>query len=210
MNNFKKIVFIIIAGVFVFAFGGSYIINTIKKSNPRVLNSAESITLSSGTYTVGKDVKPGFYDIESLNGKIHFSAYVLNKGDKVLNNELYDQSKINVEGKGKVKLSPSKVNAIHLNKGKYAIIHSGYYIVGKQIPKGSYTLSYSTKDKDNIDEKIFVQKLKELRGNPLNVYLFKHKNRYKINLENGNVIQVIKTLKDDQMDIIINLTPDKS
>jgi hypothetical protein len=207
MSKFKILIFVALVAVFTSVIVVPFIFNSIKSANPTLVNSAKKVILHRGEYSVGKKVKPGFYDIEALSDNVTFNSIKLTKKDKLVAFEMFDKSQIKVKGAGNVKLSPAKFKSLKQNeRSEYVIEHSGYYIVGKQIPKGMYELKYHTKNGEKVTKAPFIQVLPKFRESPLSSFQLKENKIYNLNLgKNGNILQVNKTMFEENNEIIISL-----
>ncbi|MEW5552123.1 hypothetical protein ABGT22_19660 [Peribacillus frigoritolerans] len=213
MSKLKLVIFILLVVVFFVVIGPSFILNKIKNINPtnpvtKIVNPTKEYILSSGDYIVGKDIETGLYDVESLSDNIHFNSFAISKGQKLINQDLTNNSHVSIKskGKGRIKLSPAKYEKLPKVGNNYQIEHSGYYIIGKQIPSGKYIISYTIKNSSLKNKKPFIQVFTEFRGNPLKTYQFSKK-EYNLSLEDGNVLQVKKTFDKEEDNIIVRLTP---
>ncbi|MFL6978321.1 hypothetical protein R7M47_11860 [Bacillus inaquosorum] len=205
MNKFKTTVFIIIALVFVSYFGYSFVMSNIEKSNPMAVSKAKNYTLSEGEYKAGDDIKPGFYDIEALDDNMVYKSIKLTKNDKLVNQDIPDQSILIIEGKGNIKLSPAKSEKVAKQNDTYNIVHSGFYVVGKQIPAGKYEVSYITENNKKTTTKPFVQVLPEFRGTPKKSINLENDKSYSITLDKGNILEIKKTMFEEDNNIKIKL-----
>lgn len=178
-------------------------IKYIKNQDPELLNAAESVKLQSGEYTVGEDIKVGIYDMQVTKGSLSYFDTKLSKGDKLVGMELLDDNKIYFEGSGEIELTPAEFTPIKPSDGIYTIEHSGYYEVGKQIPAGEYSLTY-TPDKSS-SEKPFIQILPSYADDARAGMQFENQETYDINLAAGEILTVKKTKSEelDDMEILL-------
>ncbi|AIM15974.1 MULTISPECIES: hypothetical protein [Neobacillus] len=202
MNKFKCTIFIFIVVICSLIIAYPYItdlINSYKNIDP------EEMTIKSGEYIVGEDINQGIYDIEVISGKIKFMQRELSIKDKILGVKLNNGEHVEVEGKGRVKLSPANFEAIEMSKsGQYEINHSGFYKIGLQLPEREYILSYTGKTEK---EKPFVQILSSNNRDVLNTYDFQDKESYKVFLKKGDILEINKCLFFESDSIVINLKP---
>lgn len=127
-------------------------VQTVKK------NTAEKVTLGSGTYTVGKDIKPGRYVITSTNG----SGNLMSKGSGDINiilgqsedddagqvtsytTTLKKDEKIKIDGIQSTLFTPTP------SKRSYqTTLTAGKWVVGKDIKPGRYEIK-ATKGSGNL------------------------------------------------------------
>jgi hypothetical protein len=175
-------------------------------------NPAEEVTLSKGLYLVGDKIKPGFYDVFYESGKVSFNGIELSEGDVLLNEQIYSETEVEVEGKGKVRLEPSDFHALKPNdKGQIIINHSAEYVVGTDIPSGTYSFelkgtkqtnkpqvfvqilsSFNTKDSGRTYDFISFNKQQEVK---LSKGEFMEVNKLNKNNEEDNSFSLILTLK---------------
>lgn len=121
-------------------------------------NTAEKVTLGSGTYTVGKDIKPGRYVITSTNG----SGNLTSKGSGDINiilgqsedddagqvtsytTTLKKDEKIKIDGIQSTLFTPTP------SKRSYqTTLTAGKWVVGKDIKPGRYEIK-ATKGSGNL------------------------------------------------------------
>lgn len=205
MNSFKRSLFITLLVFFLIFMGYLLLVKKIKNDNPTFMNSAEEITLKQGEYIIGQDLKPGFYDIDSLSDNVSFMPVKLSKGDKIVGQKCEKGTHVYIKGKGTVKLSPAKYKSLAVdNRNEYTILHSGNYIIGKQIPAGKYKITYSNKNKEII-EKPFIQVLPGYGENPLKSIDFRKKDNDVINVQIGDIFEVHKSLTEEYDDVFIKL-----
>lgn len=106
-------------------------------------NPARTVVLSKqdGEYVVGKkgkDLQPGFYDVRVLNSdKANFAGWNLNEKDKLHAIHFSNNNKFGIF-EGQVELTPSTFQKLEKVDDYYTISHSGYYVVGAEIPVGKY------------------------------------------------------------------------
>ncbi|MBU8690440.1 hypothetical protein KM918_24370 [Priestia megaterium] len=210
MTKTKTTIFILIIVACIAIIGYPFVKNLIKNDDPLSSNTAEQVTLSKGDNIVGKDLQPGFYDVKASSTKLSFMGIELSENDTLLGQYFDNEEHVIIEGNGNVKLSPAKFNTLSSSKGgKYLIQHSGFYIVGKQIPQGDYKLSYFTKNKKTVDTKPFIQVLPKYGGNPLQTIQFEKKENYDITLKEGNILQVSKNLFEENNNIVVELKAER-
>ncbi|MED4941956.1 hypothetical protein ABER60_01420 [Heyndrickxia coagulans] len=167
-----------------------------------------SITLKQGNFTVGKDFSSGIYDIEVIEGSVHFSEISLHQGDKILGIKFYKEGKISIDGNGKVRLEKAKFSRLKKDKnGDYFIQHSGYYRVGKQLQEGKYRLSFVDHEKTH-NRKPFVQ-ITSSDGTIRQSYSFEKKNQrqIKLNLKNQEILEIHKGFSNEYQNYVILLHP---
>ncbi|MGX9161940.1 hypothetical protein [Priestia megaterium] len=144
MTNIKRGIFIVIVLVLAFLLVYSMFFSKIKldlKNRNTVDNPAKEITLSTGTYTAGKEIKPGYYDVSSTSGSIKYNNISVKKKESILNYPVQDNTSQDIEGHGKLKFTPSKFQQLHKDKSnKYTVDHTGFYLLGKELPPGRYEL----------------------------------------------------------------------
>ncbi|MBH0161830.1 hypothetical protein [Fictibacillus sp. 26RED30] len=207
MNNFKKVVFIALVVLFLCFLGTKYLLKIIKNDNPTFLNAAEEVTLTKGDYLIGKQVKAGFYDVISLSDDVSLMPVKLSKGDMIVGQRLENNAHAIVVGNGSVKLLPAEYVPLKMDaQNKYRIVHSGNYMVGKQILEGKYKISYKVRGKGKVKEKPFVQILPGYGKDQLDSFAFEKASTYKINLETGNILDVRKSLEEEYDSVVIELT----
>lgn len=161
---------------------------TLENRN-RTDNPAKEIILSQGDYKVGKDIKPGYYDIICIDGKISFSNIWMYKKEKLLNQPIEDNTLITIEGQGKLKFIPAKFSPVSKGHQSYIIQHSGYYLVGKDIPEGFYQFIMS---KNSGLEAIGIYLFSDLNSdNNSEIYeLTKAKRIQNVKLDKGNLLDI--------------------
>lgn len=143
MTKTKFVIFIALTVITLLLFLVPKGIQYLKSQNPELLNTAESIKLQAGEYTVGKDIKVGIYDMQVTKGSLSYYSTRLSKGDEIIGINLLDANKLYFEGSGEVELTPAEFNPIKPSANIFTIQHSGSYEVGKQIPAGKYSLTYT-------------------------------------------------------------------
>lgn len=175
----------------------------IKNQDPELLNAAENVKLQSGEYTVGEDIKVGIYDMQVTKGSLSYFDTKLSKGDKLVGMELLDDNKIYFEGSGEIELTPAEFTPIKPSDGIYTIEHSGSYEVGKQIPSGEYSLTYTADKKSS--EKPIIQISPSYADDARVDIQFENKDTYDIDLKSGEILTVKKTKSDelDDMEILL-------
>lgn len=199
MKSFKITVFLIIVFVSVAVIGYPYVQSWMGNH----MDKASEIALDRGVYTVGDEIKPGFYDIISQSDHIQFMQRELSKGDKVLGIKLHVDEKVSVQGEGVVQLVPASFDKIESTKGnEYVITHSGFYDIGKQLPEGEYQLSYSSET--DSKEQPLVQILAANRD-VLHSYYFEKEEQYTIYLKEENTLEVNKFLFTEARNVEIEL-----
>lgn len=153
------------------------------KNRNTVDNPAKEITLNTGTYMAGKDVKPGYYDITSISGSIVYNNISVNKGGSILNYPVQDNTSQDIQGNGKLKFKPSKFQQLRKDKSnEYIVDYTGFYLLGKELPPGRYeVLSHS----DNVQ--IFLYESDDMSTINKNLTLEKS-NKEEINLYKGNLM----------------------
>lgn len=173
MTKSKKIfgiiiIFALVVNVFL-KFSSMFSVNVSNRTVEK--NTAKKVVLSSGTYTVGKEISPGFYDISAVNESVTLQQWMLNKGDRILAVPFYKSNVVNVEGKGKAELIPAKFHKLKKESSQYALLYSGYYLVGSEIPQGIYSVylegasseisvtlfHYSADEQQTIDQLAWAQ-----------------------------------------------------
>ncbi|WNB92536.1 hypothetical protein [Bacillus sp. NEB1478] len=205
MNNFKRVLFISLAVLFIVFIGTPYLLKIIKNQNPALMNSAEQITLKRGDYIVKKDIEPGFYDITALTDNVSFMPFKLSKGDQILGLQLDKNTHVIIEGKGKVKLSPAKFETLKKPENEYVIDHSGNYLIGRQIPEGQYKISFNITSNKKIKEMPFIQLLPGYGKDPIKSLTFEKKSTQDIQLQTGNVLEVHKSMMEEYDHVVITL-----
>lgn len=175
----------------------------IKNQDPELLNAAESVKLQSGEYTVGEDIKVGIYDMQVTKGSLSYFDTKLSKGDKLVGMELLDDNKIYFEGSGEIELTPAEFTPIKSSDDIYSVEHSGSYEVGKQIPSGEYSLTYTADKKSS--EKPFIKISPSYADDARVDIQFENKDTYDIDLKSGEILTVRKTKSEelDDMDILL-------
>ncbi|MBM5597592.1 hypothetical protein D8Y16_10715 [Listeria seeligeri] len=203
MTKTKAGIFVALAVITLLFFLVPKGVKYIKNQDPELLNAAESVKLQSGEYTVGEDIKVGIYDMQVTKGSLSYFDTNLSKGDKLVGMELLDDNKIYFEGSGEIELTPAEFTPIKSSDGIYTIEHSGSYEVGKQIPAGEYSLTY-TADKKN-SEKPFIQISPSYADDARVDIQFENKDTYDIDLKSGEILTVKKTKSEelDDMDILL-------
>ncbi|EAF8893303.1 hypothetical protein A2G21_06875, partial [Listeria monocytogenes] len=119
----------------------------------------------------------------------------LSKGDEIIGINLLDANKLYFEGSGEVELTPAEFNPIKPSANIFTIQHSGSYEVGKQIPAGKYSLTY-TIDKSS-KKKPFIQILPSYTDDARIEIQFETKPAYNINLKTGEILTVSKTISEE-------------
>lgn len=209
MNREKRFVFWIIASIFLVTvgfFAASYWVNKWKENHPLSMPSAQIVRLDKGNYKVGEKIKNGFYDIK-VKGTVQFLSRRLSNGDQLLGIELYKNNQVIVSGSGSVSLYPAAFNKLKKNsRGEYVIVHSGFYIAGKQLPPGKYTLHCSTKKKEKKQVDILVQILPSFNENSTLSKSIKLSDTLSFVINKGNILQIDKALFDESNNVDILLT----
>lgn len=199
MNKFKIVIFISITLVTLIVIVSPY----LNYNSPKLV---ENKIFSKGEYIIGEDLAPGHYDVSAIKGNSEFIGRKLSAGDKLINMNYRNQEHLIVKGTGEVKLSPAKIKPLELNsKNNYLIKHSGNYSVGEHLNSGRYKLSYEVKNNKKNDEKSFIQILSKSDNEVLDSFSFLEKNEYIITLKESNVLNVNKTLIEENDNIIIKL-----
>ncbi|QTL52608.1 hypothetical protein [Priestia aryabhattai] len=186
MTNIKRILFIFIIFALMFIFAYNMFFSKLQldlKNRNTVDNPAKEITLNTGTYMAGKDVKPGYYDITSISGSIVYNNISVNKGGSILNYPVQDNTSQDIQGNGKLKFKPSKFQQLRKDKSnEYIVDYTGFYLLGKELPPGRYeVLSHS----DNVQ--IFLYESDDMSTINKNLTLEKS-NKEEINLYKGNLM----------------------
>lgn len=198
MNRFKLIIFSILIVVVVF----SLLFPTLRSNNMTIKDSE---VLTKGDYEIGKDLAPGAYDIEVLEGSVVFSGRELTQEDNLKGLNYTNQEHIIITGTGKVLLSKAKFASLtHNELGNYVIKHSGLYKIGEQIKSGEYIISYTVQNNQSIEEKPYIQILNESDHSAIES--FEVIDQYKVNLNESDLLQVNKTLFEENDDIIVILS----
>ncbi|KFZ42356.1 hypothetical protein CS060_07440 [Anoxybacillus flavithermus] len=164
----------------------------------------KQIVIQSGDYVVGRNMGEGIYDVIALNGQVKFMQMKMNEGDRWLAVRLRHGEHVYVEGDGKVRLQPSRFEKIEeRGDGIYQIKHSGFYVVGRQIPEGEYIITYLTK---NTEEKPFVQLLSSKRD-VIHTYDFQNRKDkyYKVVCKKGQILEVYKNLFAESKHVLVIL-----
>ncbi|MCM3225967.1 hypothetical protein [Terribacillus saccharophilus] len=203
MDKKKYAIFAIFALVFIVYFGYSYY-----KSNLSA-PEAEHVTLKEGNYTVGKDIQAGIYDINIKSGETEFRGQTVDKGDKLIGIELYSEETFDISGKVEIEFSPTSYTNVEENDDIYTINHSGNYIVGKQIPPGTYSIKFNNPDSVNLELAPFIQ-ISENIGTGIisSVELQKNKDEL-IEMKSDNVLFVSKSMNEEYNKVSVELTPVK-
>ncbi|WP_271006343.1 hypothetical protein [Listeria seeligeri] len=203
MTKTKVGIFIALAVITLLFFLVPKGVKYIKNQDPELLNAAESIKLQSGEYTVGEDIKVGIYDMQVTKGSLSYFDTKLSKGDKLVGMELLDDNKIYFEGSGEIELTPAEFTPIKSSDDIYSVEHSGSYKVGKQIPAGEYSLTYTADKKRS--EKPFIQISPSYADDARVDIQFENKDTYDIDLKSGEILTVKKTKSEelDAMDILL-------
>ncbi|HEM1908215.1 TPA: hypothetical protein U0097_003068, partial [Listeria monocytogenes] len=79
MTKTKFVIFIALTVITLLLFLVPKGIQYLKSQNPELLNTAESIKLQAGEYTVGKDIKVGIYDMQVTKGSLSYYSTRLSK-----------------------------------------------------------------------------------------------------------------------------------
>lgn len=195
MTKTKFVIFIALTVITLLLFLVPKGIQYLKSQNPELLNTAESIKLQAGEYTVGKDIKVGIYDMQVTKGSLSYYSTRLSKGDEIIGINLLDANKLYFEGSGEVELTPAEFNPIKPSANIFTIQHSGSYEVGKQIPAGKYSLTY-TIDKSS-KKKPSIQILPSYTDDARIEIQFETKPAYNINLKTGEILTVSKTISEE-------------
>jgi len=176
-------------------------------------NTAEAITLEQieGEYVVGKDFKPGFYDIKANdeNG-VTFAGYKLRENEEVLALQFWDKNKISIAGQGKVQLIPAKFEKLNKQGNDYFLAKTGYYMVGEELPEGTY--DFILKDsQEPLD--IFID-IRNADGEPVESIQWDKKTNagieVPIKLTKGYMIYIDKTNADNNQREDISVTLEKA
>ncbi|EAD5841563.1 TPA_asm: hypothetical protein GZK45_07530 [Listeria innocua] len=197
MTKTKLGIFIALAVITLLLFLVPKGIKYLKNQNPELLNTAENVKFQAGEYTVGKDIKVGIYDMQVTKGSLSYYGTKLSKGDEIIGINLLDANKLYFEGNGEVELTPTEFNPIKPSANIFTIEHSGSYEVGKQIPAGKYSLTF-TIDKSS-KKKPFIQILPSYADDARTEIQFETKQEYDINLKTGEILTVSKT-KSEELD----------
>mgnify|MGYP001038448861 CR=1 FL=1 len=188
MTNIKRGIFIVIILVLAFLLIYSMFFSKQKldlKNRNTVDNPAKEITLPIGTYTAGKEIKPGYYDVTSTSGSMIYNNISVKKGESILNYPVQDNTSQDIEGHGKLKFTPSKFQQLHKDKpNKYAVDYTGFYLLGKELPPGRYELmSHSNSGQVYIYESEDMSTINKS-------FDLKTQDKKNINLYKGNLIFV--------------------
>ncbi|MFH0346686.1 hypothetical protein ACHADS_09005 [Bacillus vallismortis] len=205
MDKGKYAILLIIILLFIIIICVPYIKDFVKSADPLKFNDAESITLNNGDYIVGKDINSGIYDIEVLTKEIEVFGKKLDEGDLLLGFRLSDNEKLIINGNGRVKFSKASFDKLKKIKKQYIINHSGQYIVGKQIPTGTYKVSYRD-PKGELNRNPFIQVSKTIGKDIITSFNINNKNQM-IKLENNNILLIAKTMDQEHNYVEIILTP---
>lgn len=203
MTKFKVGIFIALAVITLLFFLIPKGVKYLKNENPELLNTAKSVKLSSGEYTVGKDIKVGVYDMQVTKGSLSYDGTTLSKDDKLIGMNLLDDNKLYLEGSGEVKLTPAEFTPIKSSDNIFTIEHSGSYEVGKQIPAGKYLLTYI--EENNNNEKPFIQILPSFADDARAEMQFENNNDYIISLKTGEILNIKKTPSEELNDMTVLL-----
>ncbi|RLQ94887.1 hypothetical protein [Falsibacillus albus] len=209
MTKGKKAIFLIIAaaGLVSIIMSVYPILMSFFNGGATFVDEASNITIGPDKYIIGKDIDPGVYDVDVLEGRLTFMQRQLSKQDKVLGLRLNKGEHVDVNGKGKIKLSPAGFKQVSMGEdGKYDFPHSGFYQVGKQIPEGEYVIFFTDtgqeKNKDN--EKPFVQVLSP-KGKILQSYNLKGSGTTTVALKKGQTLEIEKFLFHESTNMIVSL-----
>ncbi len=168
------------------------------------LKQGEELVLTKGGYIGGIDIATGFYDVEALDSDVEFNLSDMNKGEQLLGIPITKNLQCGVGGKGKVKLTKAKFEKLSLIDNQYQIIHSGDYKVNKCIEPGKYQLSINSDSKEKL-KNCMVEILSGKKLKSTVQYLFNDNQSYKIELKQGQLLQVNKGVTEefDKCDIIL-------
>lgn len=157
-------------------------------------NPAKTISLSEGTYSVGKDIEIGFYDIKYAKGEVKYNGATLSENDKILNVELHNRNRLEIEGNGEILFEPSEFSTIKKdNENNIIIQNSGTYIAGSDIPTGEYFLSLEESvNKDNQEIFVKIQSHYDSSETERSFSIKKANERNLINLSEGKVLYIDK------------------
>ncbi|AKS39715.1 hypothetical protein NP92_01900 [Anoxybacillus gonensis] len=197
MNKGKLAIFFSIIFICIAVFALRYT-NIFDNRQPK------NIVIQSGDYVVGKNIREGTYDVIVLHGEVKFMQMKMREGDRWLAVQLRRGEHVYVEGKGKVRLKPSRFEKIERGRNDiYQINHSGFYLVGKQIPEGTYIITYTSHD---IKGKPFVQLLSSNRD-VIHTYDFQNSRDkyYKVVCEKGQILEVHKNLFAESKHVVVIL-----
>ncbi|HAE62305.1 MAG TPA: hypothetical protein DCG38_08250 [Eubacteriaceae bacterium] len=127
-------------------------------------NTAREAILTSGkTYEVGEDIEPGYYDVIYLpyanDYRVIFRGISLSKDDKLLNMPLNRGDEFtlivedkNSESKAKLKFAPSSFDDFELDEQEqFTLSHTGYYVVGDDLPAGEYEVQLTSAAEDSYN-----------------------------------------------------------
>lgn len=178
---------------------------TLKNRNVRD-NPAKAITLKAGDYLVGHDLKPGYYDITCLSGKVSFWGMRMSNGDKWINYAVRDGTTISIDGHGKLRFSPAAFQPVReIGDHQYAVKHSANYIAGKDLPAGDYRfVAKGLNGSESIELTLFSSI--QADHNSATYNLTADNNERNIHLEKGNLLSIIKHKQHEKDNILLLLT----
>jgi hypothetical protein len=179
---------------------------TLKNRNVRD-NPAKAITLKAGNYLVGHDIKPGYYDITCLSGKVSLDDDVrMSSGDKWINYAVMDGTTLTIEGHGNLRFSPAAFQPVHeIGDHQYAIKHSANYIAGKDLPAGDYRfVAKGLNGSESIELTLFSSIHADHNSATYN--LTADNTERNIHLEKGNLLSIVKHKQNEKDNILLLLT----
>lgn len=178
---------------------------TLKNRNVRD-NPAKAITLKAGDYLVGHDLKPGYYDITCLSGKVSLEDVSMSNGDKWINYAIQDGTMVSIEGHGKLRFSPAAFRPVHeISDHQYAIKHSANYIAGKDLPAGDYRIvAKGLNGPESVEITLFSSIHADHNSATYN--LTADNTERNIHLKKGNLLSIVKHKQNVKDNILLLLT----
>ncbi|HAE62306.1 MAG TPA: hypothetical protein DCG38_08255 [Eubacteriaceae bacterium] len=145
MNRHRKVVWLFlivsIASVIVYQIFFANFIPSYENRNSADNPATESIVLKEGSYVVGEDFNPGYYDVTCLSSSASSNGFDLVKNEKLLAYTYFEQNKLDIV-EGAVRLEAAAFNKIFpKNENLYELKYDGNYVVGQEIPIGEYILN---------------------------------------------------------------------
>lgn len=207
----KKKIFLFFA--LIILFGSAIIIpHYLNTKNNRDVedNTAKGVILEEGKYIVGKDIKPGVYDIICISNKGEYWTSKFDKGERLVGKQLFKNNEFDII-KGNFKLVPTSFQPLKINEnGNYELIFSGMYTIGKEVPEGKYKIFIKNK---SIMSSVRVELLSENYSDGISLLSTDTKQEeFIFSCEKGQIISVpskVNVLKEEDSNIIIVLEPEK-